>query len=842
MIHAPHSPTWLNTEMDGLSGVAVQLDTLQPGQQLGAYKLVRVLGTGGMGQVWLAEQQQPLQRMVALKLQKDPLHPDPGADVWFQIERQALARLQHPYIAQIYDAGSLADGALYFAMEYVDGLRLDEWLERRQPSLEQLVDVLIRLCQGVQHAHQRGLLHRDLKPANVLITEVAGQPMPKIIDFGVAIGLDPRSGLALGPRRAGTRAWMAPEQLNPPADGIDARVDVYALGLLLALSMCGVLGLDQPEAGSQHLENLFGRSTELRQRPEPAGEGARATVMMDLAARRRIPQELRCIAGRAIAPDRSARYDSPAALSEDLQRWRDGLPVRAVMGGRWYAWRCFMRRNALAVGAAAAVFAALITGIVLALLGLQEAREQRALAETRRERAEQMIGFMLGDFSEKLRLLGRLDLLDSVSAEVMRYLGDPTETTATDSTNSALYRARSLRTVGEVHAARGDVEAARSAFEDAWKRLAGVPAEPLSSHELQYERGQIAYWLGQLHYQARAWEAAQQQWQEYDRVADELIRLDAPKAVGLMEKAHAQINLGSVAFALGDFRDAGGRFDTALHYNRQYLNLYPDDTAAGASLSNAYSWLGRVYEREGNLRGALVRYREQLHVIGQVRQASPESHSIRYNQALAHFWVALASQRVGEVDEGNEHLAQAKALLESLVALDPTQSRWHRLLLRIRLYQVLAAANTGPAVLVEAAALRSQMAQGVEGDSAAVRRDIARLLRLDIRTRPAEAMAEINALLAESSELDQQILAYAELDRCIIAGVASCELERAQAWIESLGVDDNAVEQLDLRLRLALIQDQRVMAEGLQARLHGMGYRHPDLQRFIHQLRSTSHE
>ncbi len=204
------------------------------GQRLGPFRLKRQLGRGGMGLVWLADQLEPLQREVAIKVML-AANTSPVAEAWFQIERQALAQLSHRAIAQIYDAGRLPDGGLFFAMEYVPGEPLDDYLERHPTSLEDLAELLIEICSGVQHAHQRGLIHRDIKPANLLVSQVDGRAQPKLIDFGVAVSAaGTLASASTSSDGAGTRAYMAPEQLNPDESGIDARCDVYALGAVLA--------------------------------------------------------------------------------------------------------------------------------------------------------------------------------------------------------------------------------------------------------------------------------------------------------------------------------------------------------------------------------------------------------------------------------------------------------------------------------------------------------------------------------------------------------------------------------------------------------------------------------
>ncbi|MFU8831962.1 MAG: serine/threonine-protein kinase, partial [Wenzhouxiangella sp.] len=424
------------------------------GQRLGPFRLKRQLGRGGMGLVWLADQLEPLQREVAIKVML-AANTSPVAEAWFQIERQALAQLSHRAIAQIYDAGRLPDGGLFFAMEYVPGEPLDDYLERHPTSLKDLAELLIEICSGVQHAHQRGLIHRDIKPANLLVSQVDGRAQPKLIDFGVAVSAAGRSAsTSTSGDGAGTRAYMAPEQLNPDASGIDARCDVYALGAVLAQCLISEAG------GFPEPTDRFVSSTARDHLARSMGMGSdgRTAAAPTDASLKNLPEALRAIALKAMATDREQRYASAAALADDLRRWTQREPVTAMPDTGWYRIGCFLNRHALASTAAALVTVALIAGVVMALYGLGEARLERAeaetardLAELRRNDAEQLIQFMLGDFADQLRPLGRLDLLDGIGEEALAYLthqeagGDPV---------SALNRARALRTLGEVQVQR----------------------------------------------------------------------------------------------------------------------------------------------------------------------------------------------------------------------------------------------------------------------------------------------------------------------------------------------------------------------------------------------------
>lgn len=375
---------------------------LAPGMRLGHYRIEALLGRGGMGEVYRAEQLEPVHRTVALKL----LHArrlDARHLAYFEVERQLLAQMKHPAIAQVYDAGATPEGFPYFVMEHIEGSPLTTFCEQARLPLRARLELFIRVCEGVQHAHQRGVVHRDLKPGNILVSEVDGRPLPKIIDFGIATAAS--RSLAAGQRageleRAGTPDYMSPEQAGLEGVEVDTRSDVYSLGVLLHELLAGRRpGVGDGTGGTApaaHTASTTARPPSAQIETLAPGAVATRAGELGLSApvlRRVLRTDLDWVVLKAMRRDRAERYDSAAELARDLRRFLDDRPLLAVPPSRRYALRKFLRRHRLGLSATAAVSVAVLAGLAASLYGLQQAREQRALAELRSAELERVAAF-----------------------------------------------------------------------------------------------------------------------------------------------------------------------------------------------------------------------------------------------------------------------------------------------------------------------------------------------------------------------------------------------------------------------------------------------------------------
>ncbi len=364
----------------------------RPGTVIGPYKLMEQIGEGGMGLVFVAEQQQPIRRKVALKVIK------PGMDTRqvvarFEAERQALALMDHPNIAKVLDGGTTDSGRPYFVMELVKGVPITEYCDQNQVSIRERLELFVSVCQAVQHAHQKGIIHRDIKPSNVLVMSHDGTPVVKVIDFGVAkaIGqqLTEKTIYTQFSQMVGTPLYMSPEQAGQSGLDVDTRSDIYSLGVLLYELLTGTTPFDKErmrELGYDEMRRIIREEEPPRPstRISTMGQAATTISLQRQSEPRQLSRlfrgELDWMVMKALEKDRNRRYETASALAADVQHYLHDEPVQACPPSAWYRLRKFARRNKAGLA---------LTGCVLTLvLGLASSgvwfAQQRAvrLAQT----------------------------------------------------------------------------------------------------------------------------------------------------------------------------------------------------------------------------------------------------------------------------------------------------------------------------------------------------------------------------------------------------------------------------------------------------------------------------
>jgi len=387
-------------EVNATLGISLPIEG--PGTKIGHYELLELIGEGGMGLVYLAQQKEPVKRRVALKIIK------PGMDskeviARFEAERQALALLDHPNIAHVFDAGTTDKGRPYFVMEYVKGMSITRYCDERRLDIEQRLRLFQDVCEGVHHAHQKGIIHRDIKPSNILISVHGDRAVPKIIDFGIAKAaastLTEKTMFTFQGQLLGTPEYMSPEQVDLAIQDIDTRSDIYSLGVVLYELLAGVLPFERESLQKIGFAELQRTLREL----EPAspsirlsnlGEQAKAiadsrmTQVVPLA--RRLHRELEWIPLKAMRKDRCRRYKSASDMADDIKSYLNGNPLLAGPETAVYRVQKFVHKHAGSVATVALVSVAIIIGLVVSVVmgcRAERARQQEASARKQVEAA-----------------------------------------------------------------------------------------------------------------------------------------------------------------------------------------------------------------------------------------------------------------------------------------------------------------------------------------------------------------------------------------------------------------------------------------------------------------------
>jgi eukaryotic-like serine/threonine-protein kinase len=626
---------------------------------IGPYRLLEKLGEGGMGEVWLAEQTRPVHRQVALKVIKAGM--DTARVVArFEAERQALALMSHPSIAQVFDAGATPEGRPYFAMEYVRGEPITDYCQRHRLSVRQRIDLFLEVCDAVQHAHQKGIIHRDLKPSNVLVTVRDDRPVPKVIDFGVAKATtQPLTERTMYTERGvliGTLEYMSPEQAEMSGLDVDTRTDVYALGVILYELLTGALPFEPRELRKKPLDEIRRTIREV----DPPRPSTRVTTSLGATTATGAPAppvvvhahqlrgDLDWIILRALEKDRTRRYGSASDLAADLRRHLHNLPVLACPPSPTYRLGKFVRRHRVAVSAAG-ILAVMVVGfaIMMALQARQIARE-RDRAQTAQATAEQVTAFLVRMFEASDPSESRGDtvtarqLLETGVARVAELDGQPE------------VQARLLDLMGRVYQSLGKYDEALPLLERSLQaRRTSLGEDHPSVAESQQHLGELSSLRGRYD-EAEA------------RLRDALAR--HARTVG-RESAEAATDLhllGAVLVDKGDIPQGRQQIEEALAIRQRVL--------APGHLDLAESFAGLAYtaSRSGDFEEMERWHREALDLL---RQALGDTHP-RVALALNNLAAAIAERgRYAEAEKlhrealamrrqlfGDEHPAVATSL------------------------------------------------------------------------------------------------------------------------------------------------------------------------------------
>lgn len=661
------------------------------GQPLGPYVLERELGQGGMGAVWLARRADGrFEGQVAVKFLKAALFGG-GDGGRFAREGQILARLSHPHIARLLDAGLYQGRQPYLVLEYVDGRPIDIYCREQALDLEARVRLFLEVLAAVAHAHARLILHRDLKPSNILVT-AAGEV--KLLDFGIAKLLDDASQgeaaeLTQIAGNAYTPQYAAPEQVQQAE--VTTATDVYALGVLLYQ----LLGGGHPTAADTQMRLDLLRAV-VEQVPRRLSEAARQGDDPQLSRQaRQLRGDLDTIVAKALKKQPAERYPNAEALADDLQRWLVHEPISARPDSRWYVLGRFVRRHRLAVAAGTVAVLLLVASTATSLLQARRAEAAEHQAQARRQQAEDLLSYMLGEFADKLRPIGRLELLDSVGSKALDHLAAELPSSAQERLN----RAKALTVVGEVRVTRRDLDAALAPLQSARTLLKGDPPAAVSVAEWRKAQGAADFWVGQAQYLKRDFPAAIEAWEAYRDAAEHWLEAHPQDAEARIELSYAHTNLGSAALEDGRLHEAEQAFDQSIALKRKALIGMAAERrpAAVAELANSMSWAGTVRAWQGEFGVALTLFREAVSEIAEVRRAKPGEGVWAYREGTLRRWGGGVLLAMGDRVQARAELGLALQLLRAAVALDGSNQSWRGDLLAAELLALEADASMAAA-------------------------------------------------------------------------------------------------------------------------------------------------
>jgi len=643
---------------------------------IGPYKVLDFLGEGGMGAVYLAEQEQPMRRKVALKVIK--LGMDTKEVIArFESERQALAMMNHPNIAQVHDAGTTERGAPYFVMEYVPGVPIADYCDRHRLSTRERLEIFIPVCRAIQHAHQKGIIHRDVKPSNILVALQDGKPVPKIIDFGIAKATNQRltektvftqQGYLIG-----TPDYMSPEQAEMTGLDVDTTTDIYSLGVLLYELLVGALPFDPKalrRAGFDEIRRIIREVEPPKPTTRLSGLGQLAKAIAErrhtdvVSLAKELRGDIDWIALKAMEKDRTRRYASSSELAADIERHLRNEPVIACPPTSLYRVRKFVRRHRMGVGVAAAAVVVLIAFAATMVVQAQRIARQR-------DRAERVSAFLVSlfeasdpDRSKGDRLTAR-ELLDTGVARLGRELANEPET-----------RAALLHTMGRVYFQLGRDDAAERALEQAL-----LFRRTLSGRE-RLDLAETLNELGRIYFRKGDYVRAEADFREVLDIRRRVLGADHPD-VG--KSLH---NMAALASQRGQLAEAEALYKQAL----SLMKKADDPAESGFCLMN----LSGLYSRQGKLNDALDtaheafdllrsslgvehswtltamnNYAHDLYDLGEYAQAEQLQREVLATRRKllgdSHFEVGVAYYNLGNtLDEQGRFAEAEQALRESL--------------------------------------------------------------------------------------------------------------------------------------------------------------------------------
>jgi serine/threonine protein kinase/tetratricopeptide (TPR) repeat protein len=625
-----------------------------PGSRIGPYKLLQQLGEGGMGAVYMAEQEQPVKRRVALKIIKAGMD-SARVIARFEQERQALAMMDHPHIAKVLEGGTTQSGRPYFVMELVKGIPITKFCDQEHLTPKERLELFIPVCQAVQHAHQKGIIHRDLKPSNVLIALYDGKPVPKVIDFGVAKAmgqkLTERTMFTEVGQIVGTLEYMAPEQAELNNLDIDTRADIYSLGVLLYELLTGTPPFTAKELRSAGFTEML-RIIRESQPPKPSTRLSGSDELPAIAAKRKLEPaklakllrgDLDWIVLKCLEKERGRRYETANGLAMDVQRYLADEPVLASPPSKRYRLSKFLRKHRGPVLAGTIIAVLLVGGIVGTSLGFLRAERLRGVAEERE--------------SEALDEKAKAEASQRQAMEALR--------ATTDDVVQQLIGAKPQLSVVE-----------RQFLENTLKRWQAFAAKQGQGESAQAVRAEGTDRVALLRSKLGLGEQAIDGYREAIALREKLVAdfPAMPQHRRMLAQSHN--NLGVVLQDLGRHAEAEAAYGRALTLRDELATEFPTEPEYRADLALSHNNLGSVLRRLGRHAEAEAAHRRALALRDELATEVPTEPEYRADLALSHHNLGVVLRNLGRHAEGEVAYRQALTLQDKLAAEFPAVPRY----------------------------------------------------------------------------------------------------------------------------------------------------------------------
>ncbi len=598
--------------------------------------------------------------------------------------------MDHPAIAKVFDAGATPQGQPYFVMEYVPGLPITEYCDEKKLKIRERLELFILACDGVQHAHQKAIIHRDLKPPNILVVEVDGRPIPRIIDFGLAKTIAPQfadeaSYTQLG-HFVGTPGYMSPEQIDPNVQDIDTRTDVYSLGVILYVLLAGFQPFESQVRQKQPLDELL-RKVREQEPPRPSTKvGAERDASSGTAEARGVEPrqlvkllrgDLDWIATKALEKDRARRYGSPSELAADIRRYLNQEPIVARPASAAYRSGKFIKRHKISMAVTAVFAVVVVAGAVAIVREERIARMEEARAEQRFESLRKLTNSLLFEFHDSIENLpGSTSARELVVSRALEYL-EQIEAEARDDPATLRDLAAAYERIGRIRGEEnhphlggaGSFQETKQLYEKALAIRQRLVAEHPDDTSLQVDLIGTMQLVDAIRYQMGDLDGAADVGQRRLLIEERLAKShDSPKLE--LDIADSLVGAGCLKVWLGEYEAALDDERRALTMNEAFLRADPTSILKGRRVLISHNWIAIALKFDRKYDAAAEEFRKALEIAGQLAARDPNNTGVQAFLAGDNEELCKSLAYAGSFSEVRDRCQRAIAMNENLVKSD----------------------------------------------------------------------------------------------------------------------------------------------------------------------------